>query len=303
MAHIGNGQLQSRRGYERFFDAFSGKFAALFLSGLIFSAFFLGIIITVTAVFYFLEILNFFSFTLFVPFVFPFYGGMAAAARNAYKNKKISISKDFFKYTKLNFKQFLLHGIVIYLLVNLQYISISAYYSMTGEYPFMWGMLVISALLMIIFIIFIFYVSIMTVSFELKTGQIYKNALLMAIFEFKRNILAFFWMFAAAAVFGTAFLMIPDFIIKTVFGLLVTALFFPAYFSVIAVFNVYDAMEAMISPKSSSAEKVRESVKNTDEIMTLLESGDGEYVYYEGRMIKRTTLLKSQEDKKVNVDE
>lgn len=265
-----------------------------------------------SALFYFIQTLtglNIAFITLApIVFVFPFFSGITLFTRDVVREiEGVSVVKLFFKGLKDNALYFIVHGILLYLAIFFCYSSITLYWklaSSNGIFYFAFGIAVIIAAAML----FIFYnVPVMTVTFDLSLKNIYKNCALMAFGEIKNNFFATLGLFLLFIVGATFFLAAPGAVIKLVVIAAFCVLIVPSTASYIMNFYVYKDMESVISngdiksdeikskieAKKNEVKKEREAEEKLDfSTLDLDEKKDGEeYLYFNGKMIKRKVLI------------
>ena len=156
----------------------------------------------------------------------------------------------------------------------------------------------------------------MTVTFDISMKNIYKNSALMTFGEFKHNLIATLGLFVLTLLCATI-LMCCYVPIAVIIATAVLALFFiPSIMSFIINSAIYKPMYNMIvgnDKKSKEIDKKIENRKNgifdDTEATTkkniaegfsdieVDENADGdEYIYYNGKMVKRSVLLKLKND-------
>ncbi len=303
---------KARLGITRFFLGYLKNFHKMLLANLLFAVplLFFG------AIFYFIRIwtgLNT-AFISLAPiiFVFPFFAGITLFTRNvARESEDTAVVKLFFKGFKENALYFLVHGILLYLAIFFCYSSITLYWklaSSNGIFYFAFGV----AVLIAVAILFIFYnVPVMTVTFDLKLKNIYKNCALMAFGEIKNNFFVTLGLFLLFIVGATFFLAAPSALFKLIVIIAFGVLIVPSTASYIMNFYVYKDMELIISNgdiKSDEIKRKIEAKKNgikKEELeekldfsaLDLDEKKDGdEYLYFNGKMIKRKVLIEMKKE-------
>lgn len=143
------------------------------------------------------------SASLYTPFAYVCFGlalltfftfglvnvGTAYVLRNMVKGDPVFVWSDFWYAVKRNFKQGFFFGMVDLLILSLLPFNILHYSANTGFWNGVLFWLTIIA--GIIYLVMRRYIYIQMVTFELKILKILKNALILAILGFKRNVLAF----------------------------------------------------------------------------------------------------------------
>lgn len=258
-------------------------------------------------------------------FLFPFYAGVVMVCRNiARGDSDVPVVKTFLTAIKENFLHFLLHGFIIYIIVTLSTLAITFYVSLLSAGWFFYGLLFFSIVIAVFLLYTIFYIPLMSVTYDLPLRYIYKNSLLMSFGEFKNN---FFATVALAIVFGicytiTAFISSPIVLIIILAAL--WTLIIPATVTFMISFFIYDGMTNIIRNKDDISKELSDSIKKgMDEhekkktasqpvkddfsdidISSLKDTDD--YIFHNGKMVKQSTLLRmvrEQQEQKQNQPE
>lgn len=256
----------------------------------------------------------------------PFYPGVVVCARDFSQNlRPESILKTYFKAVKENALKFLVCGIFMYLAFLGCYYGVGMYSSLASYISWIFYIVLFFAILISVFFIFLFYaVPLMTVSFDLKFKDIYKNSALMTFGELKHNFFSTVGIVAYLAVFLMPVMiisylsnMLP---VETVKWLLIGYVVFafglliPAQCTMIICNYLYPNMRAVISGddisygnssapapdlKSFEEEKIiqQEEVSPSIRLEELKVGNEDDYVFYQGKMIKRKILLNMLEQK------
>ncbi|HCA04494.1 MAG TPA: hypothetical protein DEO32_01210 [Ruminococcaceae bacterium] len=251
---------------------------------------------------------------------FPFYAGVVQVTAHLVRGERdFRVAADFFAAVKENFARFLVHGTVLFAAVIFSYLSIVFYAAMLPKSPIMFMPMIISILVAVFMLFMFFYLPSMTVTFDMPMKSIYKNSFLMSFGELKKNIIALLgllFLFVISSTFLFACMGNPT-AIMIVTAVLVIAII-PSVASFIINSAVYERMYNMvidnseaitdIDQKIAETEKKREPKKlDTDSIKNefneklksfeIDENADGdEYLFFEGRMLKRSVLLKMKQE-------
>ncbi len=262
----------------------------------------------------------------------PFYSGVVVLAREysrEIKDKKIF--STYIKAVKDNGLRFLLWGVVMYLGIVGCYFGFKLYSSMAAHFGWIFYVIMFFLFVIAVFFLFLsFAVPLMTASFELKQKDVYKNSALMTFGEFKNNFFATIGIIAFAAIAMLPFVLIsylsslmPLLMAKILLiGYLAFVVFalIPAPCALIISHYLYPNMYAVIAgedvskgknsnpisdvkqetqPEPSSFQSAEEPELDMEEIR----NGDGEeYIFYQGKMIKRKLLLSILEQKEEGND-
>lgn len=245
--------------------------------------------------------------------LYPFYAGVVMICRNiARGDSEIKVIETYFTAIKDNFLHFLVHGIVIYIVVTLSTLAVSVYVGFLSAGWFFYVLLFFSIIIALLLLYTIFYIPVMSVTYDLPLRYIYKNSLLMSFGEFKNNIFA---TIAVGIVFGICFTAVAFIRSATVLAITVSllwALLIPATVTFMIVFFIYDGMANIMRNKEDISgelsEKIEKGLKEHEEkkttqtaqpvkddfsdidISSLKDTDD--YIFHNGKMVKQSTLLK-----------
>ncbi len=121
----------------------------------------------------------------------PFFAGFVMVVRKIGLEKKdVPVIKTFFAAVKENFKAFLVHGLVVYAIIACSVFAAMYYFSLAGESVVYGTMLTVYVLFSLILISMMFYVPIMSVTYELRLIDVYKNSFILVFGNILRNIFA-----------------------------------------------------------------------------------------------------------------
>lgn len=132
----------------------------------------------------------------------PFLAGLVMVIRKyALEKKDVPVVSTFFTAVKDNLKHFLLHGIATYAIVACSFFAILYYYSL-AQYDAVFGaVLTLYMIFTALLIVMMFYVPLMTITYDLKLKDIYKNSFLLIFGKILRNLVAFVLLAIVTAVF------------------------------------------------------------------------------------------------------
>ncbi len=251
--------------------------------------------------------------------VFPFYAGVTQVAAHIIREENIPVVSDFFAAVKDNFFRFLVHGTVMYAVGVLSYFSISFYVHMLSGNSALFAPLIISVIVAVFILFTFFYIPSMTVTFDISMKNIYKNSFLMSFGEFKKNLLAAFGLFLLF-IFSASFLVacMGNRIAIIIVTVLLVMFFLPSVTAYIINAAVYQRMYDMVvdnteqlksvenritearqqaAVKQFDAEAVKNELSEKLREFDIDENADGdEYIFFEGRMMKRGTLLRMKRE-------
>lgn len=236
----------------------------------------------------------------------PFVAGLTYITRNFAREEHAFVFSDFKDAIKTNWKPFLLNGIFLYVAYLVLSFSMIYYYNQSVVnwlfvFPFS-----LCLLLMVVLIFCQYYIPIMIVTFDLSLRKIYRNALIFSVAGLWRNLLL-------TAIFVLMLYLFYQ-AIATVLGMTILIFFLVLFcFSFVSYtisFIVYPLIEKLLikpyyerQEQAAKSENVEEAEKEKEEENLHkgeLDQDDApEYVYINGRLIKRSELDDDQlfEDK------
>lgn len=233
-----------------------------------------------------------------------FMAGVTQCCRYIYENKEFRTVEAFFKGIKNNWKSFLLHGVIFYAVFIISYFSVTMYGSAIVQSSIFWVPLGITLLIVLFALFSFYYVNIMTVTLDIKLKDIYRNCMLFSFGELKNNILATIALLIFAAVNFTICVIFSTPVWLIVVGVLMTALIIPSTVEYIIVFYTYDSMLAMldVNTKKERQEQTDAPAKppinreEAENISRLAPDSKDEYVFHNGKMIKRSLVEEQLKD-------
>lgn len=322
-------QERKKMSFEILISNLLANFGRLMLANLIFAVPFIGSVILSWVVYK--NILDILPLAVVLVFIIasPFYAGVVRISRDLSQNiRPKGMFRTFFSAVKENGLRFLLIGIISYIAVLGCYFGIGVYSAMAANVSGIFYVLMFFVVLFCVFFLFFFFASpLMTVSFELKVKDVFKNSALMTFGEFKKNFFATVGILFYLAISLFPMIAIPNFqsllslettkIILIVYSVVAFGMLIPAHCNMIISHYLYPNMKAVISGNidnvvlSDGAPDVKETKAKpaiiTEEItpppvdLKELKMGDGdEYIFYQGKMIKRKTLINLLEEKEKN---
>lgn len=188
----------SNSAFVRFFTRFPKLLLAQLINASFFSAF--------TALFVLIGYLTGFNniivWCLGIIPAMPFFAGLVMVVRKTGIEKKdVPVVSTFFSAVKENFKAFLLHGAVTYAIIACSIFAFIYYFSLLNESLIYGSMLTVYVLFSLILTSMMFYVPIMSVTYELRIRDIYKNSFILVFGNILRNIFAMLLFIAVSLVF------------------------------------------------------------------------------------------------------
>ena len=252
--------------------------------------------------------MNIFILALAIILISPFFAGVTETCRNiARGDENVSVIGSYFNGIKNNFLPFLLYGVIAYVYVVLSYLSISMYIKALQISWIFYALLFIVIIIELFLLYTLFYVPLMTVTFDIKLRYIYKNSFLMSFGEFKNNLFATFGLIVVAAILFTVTIVCRTELALILLLAGLWALLVPATCSIIVNFFIYDGMYNLIVNKFERKREIEEAIKNGGkapepkpadpledfsdiDISTLKDTDD--YIFHNGKMVKQSTILR-----------
>lgn len=293
-------------GIAKFPSVFFGNFGTIILTNLIFAvpiAVSFGILLA----FYFTIGISIPILLLPIVLCFPFFAGVTLVTRDLTKGKKVNVWQTFLKGVKDNFKSFIIHGILIYLATMISYFSLIFYYqaavTLNAYLYFMFGI----ALLLTIFIAMAsLYVPVISVTLDLKNRYVYKNSALMALGELPINLLTLLCVGVFGLIIFSISFLTPNYIVGIVVIAILAVILGPSGISLIINLNVFPKVEKMLIADNKDKETVKDdSYKEEEtkeeqvipkEVVEQASKSDDEYIFYNGKMIKRSQIKNEYEN-------
>lgn len=282
----------------RFFEIYFRKFSKLVQANLIFCLPSLVTAILMGAIYLFvphitltlpgteatINITTMYLMMLPLILLMPFTAGLTVITRNFAREEHAFLWSDFWDTVKSNWKLFLANGFICYIVYFLLSFSIWYYYTTANYVPF-WFCIVLA----LIFIIAQYYIPMMLITFDLKLGQVYKNALIFVLAGFGRNLLI-------TAILAILVILIPfpnTTLGFTIFLALAVVWLF-SFVSYLINFTIYPVIDKyMIQPYQKRMATVPQGEKLADPF-TAEELPKSEYVYHNGKLVKRSELEDSE---------
>ena len=208
-----------------------------------------------------------------------FYSGLVVVIRKyAIENDYVPVVRTFFAAVRENWKVFILHGVISYLICACAMFAFMYYYiqaqtDVTFAYILGFYGFFTAALL-----IMMFYAPLMSVTYELRWHDIYKNALLLILGKILRNLIALVMIVAAVAIAVLGFVYAEG-VWKIVLGVLIAAV----YPMIITYIEVSMVSKGLIESVGDFVDPVKEEVIAAP---LVTENTEDDYIFVNGRMIK-----------------
>lgn len=252
--------------------------------------------------------------------VFPFYAGVVQVCAHLVRgDKDVKVFSHFVTAVKENLARFLVHGIVLFLVIVFSFLSIRFYASQIGDNPAMFAPMIISILVALAFLFMFFYLPSMTVTFDIPMKSIYKNSFLMSFGELKKNLLAVLGLFLLFIIVSTfLFACMGNAVAIIIVSAIMAIAIVPAVATYLIDSAVYERMYAMVVDNTAAVRQVEQKIQDAQQknapkkfdsdgikrefneklkSFEIDENADGdEYIFFEGRMIKRSVLLRMKQE-------
>lgn len=298
MASLNGAEKLSGNPLVRFFDVYFKQFHKIIFVNLLFFVCSLPAIIIEFLLYKLLGEINAVTLLLYIPLISPFCGGLILVSKKLANGEQIKIVSEFFNAVRKNILPLLAEGVLLFLALAVEYFALVTYYYMAHTNPMYWVAFALSILLGIFILFCLYTIPLMTVTVELKLKDIYKNAALLTVGAIKRNlsatvVLALFFMISASMclIFGGT--------VSIAVSVLFAVLIVPASVCVIVSFNLFPKLQSDIIGKNKKTAANFAAPKDDEldngsvaEIPSeLLEGDPNEFVFYNGRMYKRSVLI------------
>ena len=208
-----------------------------------------------------------------------FYSGLVVVIRKyAIENDYVPVVPTFFAAVRENWKVFILHGVISYLICScamfaFMYYFIQAQTDVTFAYILSFYGFFTAALL-----IMMFYAPLMSVTYELRWRDIYKNSLLLILGKILRNLIALVMIVAAVAIAVLA-IVYAEGVWKIIVAVIVAAV----YPMLITYIEIAMVSKGLIESVGDFVNPIKEEVADT---LIVTENTEVDYIFVNGRMVK-----------------
>jgi uncharacterized membrane protein YesL len=267
-----------------FFEILGRKFFPLIRCNLLF----LIPVILVGIMIFFIGMTGVNLYIACLPFVLlaPFLGGLTYITRNYAREEHAFILSDFLDTAKSNWKQLLIHGAITYLFVVAMNIAIKFYAFQAASQPVFYILFGLCLIASAVFLFMQYYITLMIITFELNLRAIYRNALILAFAGFKQNILV---TLVLILFFAFLFLLNSLHIIAMLVAILLCVILLFSFLSFLINFAVYPVVERyLIQPYYTNVQQGDESGETETNLEAEPERRESEYIYENGRLIKKS---------------
>lgn len=216
---------------------------------------------------------------------FPFYSGLVMVVRKyAVEKDNVKIFDTFKKAVKENWKQFLFHGLTTYLLIACTTFALLYYYSLAKTDTSFGGVFTLYILFSILLIMMMLYVPVMSVTYELKIKNIYKNSFLLIFGKILRNIIALISISIPTFIIIIA-VMLTDGVWFVITGTL-AILIYPLFYSYISIGIIAKGLQDAVGSFTPDTKKPQPVVINDHE-RDIANHSESDYIFINGKMVKK----------------
>lgn len=209
---------------------------------------------------------------------YPFYSGFVMVVRKyAVEKVDCNIIEVFFKTLKTDWKKSLVNGVAFYAVMICSIFAIIYYGTMMianrSFIPIFTVYLVFSLALITV----MFYVPLITVTYELRLRDIYKNSFILLAGKIVRSLVALI----LVAIASFAFYIFMDFSggLYSIFTIVITALLYPLVYTYINVSVISKGIQ------DSMGSFVVEDILEEEPVVVVGDS-ESDYVFVNGKMVK-----------------
>lgn len=305
--------FEQRPGIIKLCAGYAGNFKKLFCANLLFlipSGIISGILIWLSVIT--VDNLMLLAF-LSIIFCMPFFGGLTkVTAELARGNKEINVFKTFKETLTGKGLRFLLIGLILYPFTIVSLYSFWLYYHMSEEMVTMYLFMGICGIFIVIILFVAFYLCSLAVSTDKGMKYVFKNSFYLSFYKARYNYRTFLRLAVITAAVALGNYLTGFNLAGNIVYWCVILLFLPALISYVINFGIIDFIDRKISYdlgikrglekmalSAAETEKIRtpeETQRMTENLQKIAESGnDDDYIFHNGRMVKRSVLIKELE--------
>lgn len=212
---------------------------------------------------------------------YPFYSGFVMVVRKyAVEKVDCNVYEVFLKTLKADFKKSLINGLAFYAVIICSVFAIMYYGTLmladSGYIPIFTVYFIFSLALITV----MFYVPLITVTYELRLRDIYKNSFILFVAKILRSFCAL--LLVAGASLALYFFLDFSGGVYSVFTFVITALLYPLVYTYINVSVISKGVQDSIGPFVAVAEQ-KESTVDIEDIDC---DDNSDYIFVNGKMVK-----------------
>lgn len=218
---------------------------------------------------------------------FPLYAGFVMVVRKySVEKTNCDVIKVFFDSVKGNLKKSLANGVIVYAIGACSVLSLLYYWTASKTDIIYSSMFTILMLFTLLIFVMMFYVPLMTVTYELRLRDIYKNSFWMILDQILKNIgtLLLVGIFTLGAVVALVFTEGVWFVISAV----LTVLLYPLIYTYIVVSMISKGLQDSVGSFTATPEieePAEDEIGPENQAFQNAESNN-DYIFVNGRMIK-----------------
>lgn len=296
---------QRKYGLGDFFSNYMGNFGKLLIVNIMFCvplAIFCGILVIIMMT----RGVNIFEIFLLIPLMSPFFAGLINVCRKLTADGEFRTVKDFFEGIRDNWKFFAVNSVFLYILSVSIWASVNYFANNESNLQTV-SYLVVMIITSVLFIFAELSAVVMAVSVELKAVEIVKNSFIMVLGGFTNHLKTFMSLLFTASLIYSVAALTGNAVVSFSIICVLTVTIIPALIIYIIVYNSYQNIERIvIDPylKNQKEEKLTQIQKEQEDKLTVedlepLSKGDPEeYVFFNGKTVKRKNIIKMIEVRK-----
>ena len=289
-----------------FFGNFFGNFGRILLSNLLFClplAVFVGLLFLIGS---FAGGVSIFLIFMVIPLMSPFFAGLTNVCRQLTARRTIRPLKDFFSGIRQNWLFFLVNSILVYLFTLSIWASVMFFRENLGSAEAI-SFLVTTILTAVLFICVELSAVVMAVSVDLRFTEIIKNSFILVLKGFANHLKTLFSLFFAVTLIYSLVVLIREPLPLVIILGILTLAFLPTLMLYIIVYNSYQTVERLVitpylqqhqNDPVSKVDSHAEDALTLEELEALAKGDPEEYVFLNGKTVKRKTVLKMIEVRK-----
>lgn len=233
--------------------------------------------------------------------LFPFMAGLTFISRNFAREEHAFVWSDFWDAVKNNWKYFLLNGVILYAAYFILSFSMIYYYNGAYEQKLYYVPFWLCIVITLILLFAQYYLPVIFITFDLKFGHAFKNALIFTMAGLWRNLLLTIILGALVLLIIGVIPIMPLTVMLLIF--LFVFIFF-SFCSFLINFTIYPVIDRyMIKPYERQLEEAKQgSAPEGSDAGELYELEDededdeeeDQYVYTNGKLVKKSDLKEKE---------
>lgn len=204
----------------------------------------------------------------------------------AVEKSDCKVTKVFFDSVKENLKKFLANGVIAYVISSCSVFAL-LYYGTAAKTDIIYSsVFTLYLLFSLLLFVMMFYVPLMTVTYELRLRDIYKNSFLLIFGKILRNIGAL--LLVGILTFGAVVALVFTEGIWLAVSAVLTALLYPLLFTYIVISVISKGLQESVGEFTGTPETSEPAENEIQLEQQALENADNndDYIFVNGKMIK-----------------